>query len=97
MSDISINEIEIIFKLVIEKLKRDDLVNAEFNTDEYWIITADEWGNFKDIPKPVVGSIKEDVEYLKEAIEEKAIYSYNDFDRLATVLRAISQIQAPIS
>jgi hypothetical protein len=96
MSSITINEIEGLFKLIIEKLKRDKLNQIELNTDEYWIITSDEW-SVEETPKPAVGSLKEDIEYLKRAIEEGAIYSYSDFDRLAIVLRAISEMQAPIA
>lgn len=95
MSSITIKEIEALFKLIIEKLKKDKLNQIELTTDEYWIITSDEWSDFEDTPKPVVGSLKEDIEYLKRAIEENAIYSYSNFDRLAIVLRAISEMQAP--
>ena len=95
MTEITIKEVEVLFKLAIEKLKNDKLANVEFNNDEYWIITTDEWDKFEDIPKPAVGSIKEDIEFLRAAIKENVIYSYSDFDRLATILRAISEIQAP--
>ena len=49
-----------------------------------------------DVPKPGVGSIKEDVEFLRVALKENVIHSYSDFDRLATIPKAISQLQAPI-
>ena len=97
MSRVTVDEIEILFKLVIEKLKNDKRASIEFNTDEYWIITSDEWDNFKKMPKPAVGSIKEDIEYLKKAIRQGRIYTYSDLDRLATILRAISEIEAPIN
>jgi|GEM_PF-2632762 len=96
MSNITIEECEVLFKLVIQKLKNDRLSHFEFNMDDYWIITADEWNEFTDAPQPVVESFAEDIGYLKTAIKEKAIYTYSDFNRLATVLRAISQMQAPI-
>jgi hypothetical protein len=63
--------------------------------DEYWIITADEWNNFKVLPTLCVGSLSEDVQFLKEAISEDAMYTYSDLDRVATILRAISEMQAP--
>lgn len=95
MSSICINEIETLFKLVIEKLKKDNIDNIQVNIDEYWIILTDKWANFKVPPKPAVGSLKEDVHFLKKSIEEKEIFSYSDFDRLATLLRVISEMQAP--
>jgi hypothetical protein len=95
MNRISLNELEILFRLVIEKLKRDEVYQAELDMDEYWIITADEWNNFKVLPTLCVGSLSEDVQFLKEAISEDAMYTYSDLDRVATILRAISEMQAP--
>ena len=95
MNSISVGEIEILFNLAIEKMKRDGVSIIKPKNDEYWIITADEWDNFDKSPDPAVGSIKDDIEYLKKAIEDNVIDTYNDFDRLATVLRAVSEIEAP--
>lgn len=95
MSSISVTEIETLFKLVIEKLRKDKIDNIEFNMDEYWIILPDEWIDFTTPPKPAVGSLTEDVHYLKKSIEENGIFTYSDFDRLATILRVISEIEAP--
>ncbi|MGC4037070.1 MAG: hypothetical protein QM764_14015 [Chitinophagaceae bacterium] len=97
MDDITIEELEILFKLIIQKLQRDKCSKIDFKGNEYWIVSSDEWMNFIDTPTPVVGSLKEDVVYLKKAIGENAIHSYSEFDRLATVLRFISESQAPIS
>lgn len=96
MNNIKLNEFESLFELIIKKLKNDKLNDFEFNTDNYWIITSDEWSEFNKTPEPVVGSLFEDIEYLKKTIEAKEIYTYSDFDRLATLLRAVSQMQAPI-
>ena len=95
MSTITIDEIEILFRLIIDKLKSDDFSEIVPRIDEYWIITSDEWDNFKEPPVPAVGSLNEDIAYLKRALEENLVSSYSDFDRLATVLRAISEIEAP--
>lgn len=97
MSDINIKELETLFRLIIEKLKNDKIEQIELATDEYWIITTDEWADFTKAPKPAVGSLFEDIEYLKRAISENRIVTYSDFDRLSTILRAISEIQAPIN
>ena len=95
MNSISLNELAILFRLVIEKLKKDEVYHSDFGMDEYWIIGADEWNDFMKLPEPGVGSLSEDVEYLKEAISEDAMYTYSDLDRVATILRAISEMQAP--
>ncbi len=95
MSSITINEIEILFKLIIDKLEKDHLQYFNFSTDEYWLISADKWNDFKNPPEIVVGSLKDDINYLKKSIVEKEVFTYSDLDRLATVLRAISEQQAP--
>jgi hypothetical protein len=81
----------------MDKLKKDKVRQMEFAADEYWIITSDEWCDFKNIPKPAVGSLADDIEYLKRAIGENEILTYSDLDRLSTVLRFISETQAPIN
>lgn len=95
MNSISVLEIEILFKLAIEKLKKDNIEYIQFDIDEYWIILSDEWAKFTSPPKLSVGSLNEDMHYLKKSIEEKGIFTYSDFDRIATLLRVISEINAP--
>jgi len=95
MERISVNEIEKLFALIINKLKADDANNFELDLNEYWIVLADQWNNFNGNPQLAIGSLKDDVLYLKRAIEEDEIISYSEFDRLATVLRAISEKEAP--
>lgn len=94
---VTIQELEILFKLVINKLKKDRLTAIKFDIDEYWIITTDQWDSLEEIPNPVLSSLKEDVEYLKRTIVDNEIFTYSDFDRLASVLRLISERQAPIN
>lgn len=95
MTKISLEEIETIFDLIVRKLKYDNLKDFEFSTDEYWIVLADEWSDFNVSPIPAVGSLKEDIEYLRESLDKSEIVTYSDLDRIATVLRAISEQQAP--
>lgn len=92
---ISIEELEILFKLVIKKLRNDKAFQFELDIDEYWIILTKEWDNLDAAPEPAVGSLVDDVEYLKRTIDEDEINTYSDLDRLASLLRAISEKQAP--
>ncbi len=96
MKRISKSELEIIFNLILNKLYLDKIDQIVFDMDKYWIITTDEWNKFGEIPQPAVGSLEEDIKYLKNAIEQNEIVSYVDFDRLASILRAISETEAPI-
>jgi hypothetical protein len=96
MTKISVSEIETLLQLFIQKLKEENIKDFEFFTDEYWIIPTHEWSVDKNVPEPIVGSLSEDIRYLKQAIAYKAIHESNHFDRLATVFRAISEKLAPI-
>lgn len=95
MNKISISELEALFQLLIQKLKFDNIEEIHFDMDEYWIVLADEWNNFEKEPSLSVNSLNDDVVYLKKAIEEKQMSSYSDLDRLATILRYISERHAP--
>lgn len=58
-------------------------------------ISVNEWNDFKNVPSPSVGSLVDDVDCLKKVVSQNIIYSYSEFDRIATVLRAISEKMAP--
>lgn len=95
MPKITVAEIEVLCKLLIDKLKGDNLTEIEVSTDEYWIVLTDNWENFKKQPELAVGSLKDDIKYLKQAIDEGQMYAYSHLDNLASVLRAISEKQNP--
>ena len=96
MEKISLSEIEEIFKRLIEKLKFEEFKETSIDTDNYWIITADEWSDFENEVDPSVGSLIDDVEALKLLIEDSdRPCSFVDFDRFASVLRYISEKMNP--
>ena len=80
MTSINLRELETIFRLVIEKLKQDSIMEISTNTDEYWFVATDEWDNFSKTPDIIVGSLLDDINYLKNSIENNKIVSYTDFD-----------------
>lgn len=95
MNTIATSEIELLFKLVINKLRADKVSHVEIPGGEYWQIPTDQWSDFEIVPDPVVCSLEDDFKYLKEAIKDLNISSYSDFDRLASLLRKISETLAP--
>jgi hypothetical protein len=97
MNNITIKEIEALFTLVIKRLKKDNIENMQFDFDEYWFITSDEWNNLNEIPQPAVGSLTEDIDYLKKTITQNEIFTYSDLDRLSNLLKAISEKESPIN
>ena len=80
-SSITVEEIEVLFTMIVKKLKSDKLDKINFNIDQYWIILSDEWSVLNERTEPAVGSLDEDIVYLKKAIEERKIYSYSNLDR----------------
>jgi hypothetical protein len=87
---ITIKAIELLLSRIVLKLKEDGISNFEFKDDEYWIILTEEWTEFNQTPKPAVGSLVDDTEFLKSVLENNELITYLELERLSAVLRAIS-------
>jgi hypothetical protein len=66
-----------------------DSVRIE-DMDLYWIVQPPEWTDLQHEPPLRVGSLKDDWEALQRVLEGQMPTSV-DFDRLAAVLRAVSE------
>jgi len=96
MTVIKISELETIFSKIIEKLKFEAREEISIEDDFYKFIPTDEWSSFTgDIIE--TGSLSDDIDNLKKLVQDKHHpCTYVDFDRLASVLRAISQNMNPV-
>ena len=104
MEGIKISELKIIFKKVIEKLETEygNDAEMELKTIIYRLIPTEKWNKF-DKPEDwfsaseiMQGDLQDDVAELKKLIVDKdRITTFVDFDRLASVLREISQVENP--
>ena len=104
MSKIKVSELKILFDKVIEKLEFEYGKDAEFeiNTGIYRLIPTDKWDEFKkpedwhsasEIDR---GDLQDDLTELKKLItNDNRITTFVDFDRLASVLREISEEENP--
>ena len=90
-SEISVSDLEILFRRLIEKFKKDNISKFIFEYDEYWIILTDEWNKLEEVPKAAVGSLSDDVKFIKSVINEEEMISYLELERLASILRASSE------
>ena len=101
----TVNELEEIFSRIIGKLKfevgEDSQIKVE--TDTYRIIPTEKWNKFDESEdwnsaKEIdLGSLKDDIEELEKLVNNKdRICTYIDFDRVASLLREISQIYNPV-
>ncbi|WP_026994860.1 hypothetical protein [Flectobacillus major] len=75
----------------------DNISQVDIDKDYYTIISSDEWYNINTEKYTlVVGSLSEDLEFLKQIIEDNRTVSISDLDRLSAIFRAISQAINPI-
>jgi len=96
MKSINIDELSKLFDRITSKLKAEGYENIQIEDDFYRLIPTESWQTFKDVPI-VNGSLYDDVESLKKLTQdEKRICTYVDFDRMASLLRYISQKNNPV-
>jgi hypothetical protein len=62
--------------------------------DEYWIVEAPEWTQFRQEPRLSVGSLSDDWAELQRLLQGEMTTAV-DYNRLAGVLRAVSDKLAP--
>jgi len=105
MSEIKISELKILFNRVTERLESELGENGkiELKTSLYRLIPTEKWSTFE---KPEdwfsaseidQGDLEDDLIELKKLIkDEDRICTYVDFDRLASILREISQVENPL-
>ncbi|MDF0708489.1 hypothetical protein [Flagellimonas okinawensis] len=105
MSGIKVSELKKIFEKIIEKLEFEygNDSEMELKTITYRLIPTEKWNKFE---KPEdwysaseidQGDLQDDVMELKKMIsDDERIATFVDFDRLASILREISQIENPI-
>lgn len=96
MKKIAVEELENIFFKIIEKLKNEGFDELTFEDDFYRIIPTEKWDSYED---DVIheASLFDDLASLKLLNNDSnRILTYVDFDRMASILRAISQKHNPL-
>lgn len=99
MNKISLNELSSIFNQILKKLEFEECSEIEVEEDYYKTIPTDKWASFsEDVTESMIeiGSLNDDIEMLKKLSREDKPCMYVDFDRLASLLRAISQLKNPV-
>jgi hypothetical protein len=89
--EIKTTDLEFFFKKIIEKLKEENIEIVDIASDEYLLISTDEWENFEQDVEPIIGSLEDDSYRLLNTKKGDVPFTYVDFDRVASLLRAISQ------
>lgn len=94
---IKVEELESICSLLIKKAKSDGIESVTIDTDNYWVVVTSEWNNFNSLPEPGVGSLVDDWGALQKILRGQQIVTYLDFERFASILRAVTESIAPAS
>ena len=105
MNNIKVSELKILFKKIIDKLEVEygKETELELKSIIYRLISSDKWNKFEkpedwfSASEIIQGDLQDDVLELKKLIsDDKRIATFVDFDRLASVLREISEVENPI-
>ncbi len=94
-TSITIDALETLFQLTIQKLKLDNISAVSWDINYYWQVCPDEAKNMSIEPTLAVGSLDDDLMELNKSLHAREITSYVDFDRLASILNFISDTLAP--
>ena len=92
---VTASEIRAVFSLLHKKLTDLGIEIVNIETDYYWLVSTDQWDDLDSDPKPVVGSLVDDWESLRKVMEGQHPATFVDFERLASVLRALSETLNP--
>jgi hypothetical protein len=100
-----IADLEEIFRRIVLKLKFElgDQAEIRTTTDLYRLIPTDKWSKFEksedwnSASKIHLGSLNDDIEELEKLVNDRnRVCTYVDFDRVAALLREISDIINPV-
>jgi hypothetical protein len=95
MAQITLVELSTIFNKILQKLEYENYNEIILEDDLYRYIPTDKWSSFED-NEIEIGSLYDDINSLLNLQNNKSHpCTYVDFDRLASVLRAISQKHNP--
>jgi len=97
---IEINKLKMVVLKIIDTIKNEyGGDNIEIEEDDYFYIPADIWSDFDKVYKSnitfPVGSLEDDWKSLLNLLEEDGYCTCIDFDRVASILRAISEKVCP--
>ncbi len=94
---IEVDTLEIAFKRIISRLRNFEQVDeVEFDFDTYWQV-SEFWEEYPEKYSMMVGSIVDDIDCIKMLVEDdERMCTYVDFDRVASILHAISETRNPV-
>jgi hypothetical protein len=83
------DRLELLFQIIFEQSINDYKINyVDIDIDNYWLISIDTW-TVDLSPNPCIFSLVDDWNYLREILNNRRIVNDLDYERLASILRAI--------
>jgi len=98
MREVNIEFLKKVFSRIVEKLEYENVTSVKIEDDLYNKIPTHKWSIYNN-PEDVIvmGSLEDDIDSLRQLItDSERPCTYVDFDRFASVLRAISEIRNPV-
>jgi hypothetical protein len=90
MIEISINTIKIVLNNLIEKISEGELKSFYFKDDYYWSVPEEKLTDITAQPNLLVGSLKDDINFLNSIVEDDFDANYLELERLSSIFRFLS-------
>lgn len=91
METISIDQIESLFRNLIDHLKRSNIKELSFDDDFYWNVPTKELTNLNNDPELTIGSLEDDINFLKSLLQEEFETNFLELERLSALLKLMSK------
>ncbi len=91
MKSISLNNIELVLKDLIRRLRDDGIEELSFNDEMYWDVPIDEFTSFPQKPDLMVGSLEDDISFLNSLIEEGYVTNFLELERLSALFKFMAK------
>jgi len=89
---LTLADIESCFELLADMLRSKGVEEIETGQhDFYWTVLSGDWLDFAKEPKAAVGSLDDDFAEIKKVVAGESSPSTIDFERLAAVLKLLSE------
>ena len=92
---ITSHELKKLYEKIAEEIHHRKLDTISFENDYYWAVSLDDRENLSKDPQLTVGSLRDDIEGLKDILSEDRVLSVVDINRFANILIVIGQKMFP--
>jgi hypothetical protein len=90
MSQIAVSEIKYVLDIFFERLSESGINSFSFEDDLYWNVPTEQMLVFPDEPVLTIGSIGDDISFLKSLKEEGYTTDYLEVEKLSALFKIIS-------